>query len=561
LGASSLLRRLQRLIAEYGPGRARPKLRLLTALERLALPRAREVWRLHETLCFLRAYPDDVAVLARVERMLARFERRPDLRRHRRALADTGIAGTFIRYRFFAPTASWLVRLWGDRITIDWPGFRHQDRLEAFLSLLALYAETPGLDEIAFTAREWIERMKGQRETDAAFLIRRFDALPVGPFVRERLYDDLDPPLVLAPGPDTPARGREKYRRARLTFQTRPLSRARPSLEEEVRRPPVAIRPLSPRAGQELIDLARAAMVTRSRDLDVFSYADRNDVCLVDCGQGLQFAGFGAIPERRLLLEAVYGFLTLKNGVPIGYVLASALYGSAEVAYNVFDTYRGQEASLVYGRVLAMLGRLFGADSFTIVPFQLGHENDEALRSGAWWFYQKLGFRPRHGATLRLMRQELRRMGRDPAHRSPRTTLEKLSTENVYLAVGPIRRDVLGLLPLADVGLRITRYLARRFGSDREEAARVCAEEAAERLGVRSRASFSAGERLAWERWGPLLAVMPGLEAWRPAEKRALVEVVRAKGGRRESEFVARFDRHRRLRRAVRALAEGRERA
>jgi len=560
MGASSLLRGLQRLKAEYGPGRARPKLGLLTALERLALPRAREVFRLHETLCFLRAYPDDATVLARVERMLARFERRPDLRRHRRHLADTGIAGTSIHYRFFAPTASWLARRWGDRITIDWPRFRNQDRLEAFLPVLALYAETPGLDEIAFTAREWIERMKGRRETDASFLIRRFDALPGGPFLGEKLYDDLDPPLLLAPGPGTPARGREKYRRAPLAFQTRPLSRARPSLED-IRRPPLAVRPLSPRAGQELIDLARAAMVTRSRDLDVFSYADRNDVCLVDCGQGLQFAGFGAIAERRLLLEAVYGFLTLKNGVPIGYVLASALFGSAEVAYNVFDTYRGQEASLVYGRVLAMLGRLFGADSFTIVPFQLGHENEEALLSGAWWFYQKLGFRPRHRATLRLMRQELRRMKRDPAHRSPRATLERLSTENVYFTVGPTRRDVLGLLPLANVGLRITRYLARRFGSDREEAARVCAEEAAERLGLRSRASFSAGERLAWERWGPLLAVLPGLEGWRPADKRAAVEVVRAKGGRRESEFVARFDRHRRLRRAVRTLAEGPERA
>jgi hypothetical protein len=517
------------------------------------------VWRLHETLCFLRAYPDDAAVLARVERMLDRFERRPDLKRHHRKLTDTGIAGTSIHYRFFAPTASWLVRRWGDRVTIDWARFRNQDRLEAFLPLLALYAETPGLDEIAFTAREWIERMKGRRETDAAFLTRRFDALPGGPFVGEKLYDDLDPPLLLAPGPDTPARGREKYGRAPLAFQTRPLSRARPSLEEEVRHPPLAIRPLSPRAGQELIDLARAAMVTRSRDLDVFSYADRNDVCLVDCGQGLQFAGFGAIPERRLLLEAVYGFLTLKNGVPIGYVLASALFGSAEVAYNVFDTYRGQEASIVYGRVLATLGHLFRASSFTIVPFQLGHENEEALRSGAWWFYQKLGFRPRHRATLGLMREELRRIRRDPAHRSPRPTLEKLSRENLYLTVGPTRGDVLGLLPLANVGLRITRYLARRFGSDREEAARVCAEEAGQRLGVRSRAGFSPGERLAWERWGPLVVALRGLEGWRPAEKRALVEVVRAKGRRRESEFVARFDRHRRLRRAVRALAEGRE--
>jgi hypothetical protein len=43
---------------------------------------------------------------------------------------------------------------------------------------------------------------------------------------------------------------------------------------------------------------------------------------------------------------------------------------------------------------------------------------------------------------------------------------------------------------------------------------------------------------------------------WTAAERRELADVVRAKGGRRESEFVARFDRHARLRRAICALAQ-----
>jgi hypothetical protein len=41
---------------------------------------------------------------------------------------------------------------------------------------------------------------------------------------------------------------------------------------------------------------------------------------------------------------------------------------------------------------------LFDVDSFTINPYQLGDGNDEALASGAWWFYYKFGFaraRPR----------------------------------------------------------------------------------------------------------------------------------------------------------------------
>ena len=319
-------------------------------------------------------------------------------------------------------------------------------------------------------------------------------------------------------------------------------------------RPPRAVAPVSTREGARLIDLTRAAMVTRSRDLDVFSWADPRDVRLVDCGDGLVFACLGALPERRLVLEAVYGFLTLKNGVPIGYVLASALFGSSEVAYNVFETYRGAEAGPIYGRVMAMIHHLFGSTSFTIDPYQLGHGNDEAIESGAWWFYRKFGYVPRDPATVRLMRREQRRLAAQPGSRSPRSVLGRLARHELFYDLGRPRRDVLGALPLGGVGLVVTEFLARGWGAERERAARDCEREAARRLGVRSRTDFSRGERIAWNRWSPLVLVLPGLERWSAAERAALARVIRAKGGRR-SEFVRRFDGHPRLRRAIAALA------
>ncbi len=108
----SALRALERLRLAFGAEAASAKRAALAALERRTLGSAREVLRLHEALCFARAYPDDRALLARVERMLAAFARRRDLRRFRGALADSGIAGTTIRYPFFAPTARWLARRW-----------------------------------------------------------------------------------------------------------------------------------------------------------------------------------------------------------------------------------------------------------------------------------------------------------------------------------------------------------------------------------------------------------------------------------------------------------------
>jgi hypothetical protein len=552
---SSALAAAERLKALFGGEAAARKLALLERLERRSLSRASEVLRLHEVLCFLRAYPDDAAVLSQVERMLSAFDRRRDLRRHARRLIDTGIAGTEIRFRFFAPTARWLAQRWPRQLSIDWTEFENQRRLEPWLPLFAHPAETPALDEYDLGPRQWIARLKGRGETDAAFLIRRFAELAVGPEVHEAVYDDLDPPLRLVPGAGTPSRTRARWPRSRVTWQRSPLSRARPRVPEDVLEPPRSIRPVSRHDGQRLIDLARESMVTRSRDLDVFSYGDPRDVRLVDCGAGLQFACIGAIPERRLLLEAVYGYLTLKNGVPVGYVLSSALFGSAEIAYNVFETFRGAEAGPIYGRVMAMARHLFGSDTFTIVPYQLGEGNDEAIESGAWWFYQKVGFRPRDAAARRLMRRELGRMRRDPDHRSSPSVLRRLARANLFLDLGRRREDVLGELPLASVGLATMRDLAARFGSDRERARRICAREAAERLGVRSFTGWTRGERLAWERWAPLVLILPGVGTWSRVERGSLVEVVRAKGGLRESDFVRRFDAHQKLRRTIRVLA------
>jgi hypothetical protein len=556
LAPAAALRALERIAREYGAEIAAQKLARLERLERAQLARAADVLRLHEALCFLRAYPDDGAVLDQVERMLAAFERRTDLRRHAQALADSGIAGTAIHFRFFSPTAQWLARHWPDRLRVDWAEFENDGDLGDLLSLLAHPAEQPGLDEFEFEVRDWVARLKGPNETDATFLVRRFAALRMDEFAREAIYDKLDPPLVLDPGPGTPARTHARAPGRAPVFQTRPLARARPALRDEIARPPLSVRELSEGDGAALIDLARAAMVTRARDLDAFSWGDPRDARIVDCGAGLEFAMIGMIPERRLLLETVYGFLTLKNGVPIGYVLTGALFGSCEVAYNVFETYRGAEAAPVYGRVLAMSAQVFGADCFMVPPYQLGHDNDEAIDSGAWWFYQKLGFRPRDRRVLALMRAEERRFRTNARARSSPAALRKLSAEPVFLHVGAERDDVMGLLPLPNVGLCVTDFMAQRFGSDRERGERECVAEAQRLLATGPAGDWSDDERHAWDRWAPLVCILPGLEAWSAEEKLALADVVRAKGGRRESEFVLRFDRHTKLRSAIRELAK-----
>lgn len=556
------LRELERIRGAYGPGTAARKRSLVHALARSHLGAAPQVHRLHETLVFLCAFPDDALVRRDCEAVLGRFAARGDLRRFRSALADTGIAGTDIRYRFFWFTARWLAERWPAQLHVDWPEFINQGELQGLLRILLPASESAAFDEIQLAPRAWLDALRGSAETDATFLIRRFAALPADAFTTEHLYERLDPPLVLRGAtPQTaaaralPSRTTARAHGLPVVCRTRPFERTRPDLRRAIRVAPAGERAVPESKARAWIDLAREAMVTRSRDLDSFEHANPRDVRLVDCGGGLQFACIGLLPERRALLDAIYGYLTLQSGVPVGYVLASALFQSAYVAYNVFETFRGAEAAAAYARVLAMLRAQFGATSFAIDPYQLGHDNAEGRKSGAWWFYYKLGFRPQDVTVRGRARRELARLRADPGRRSSQATLQALSAAPLFLHTARERADIMGRLNLGRVSLHISAGLAARAGGHREAAVEQSLAEAGRLLEVRVPRPSDAARRLAWERWAPLALVLPGIQRWPASDRAALARVIDAKGGRRESDFVLAFDRHARLRHAIAALA------
>jgi hypothetical protein len=545
-----MLSTLERCKEQYGAGCAQVKLALLRRLARADLPSARAVFRLHELLCFLRAYPDDAQLLTQVERMLARFSQRADLRRHRAALIDTGIAGTAIRYRFFWSTLCWLARRWPQHLCMDRSEPEVEQKLAAALPLLVTWAEAAALKQLDPPGFAALDRLRARGESVAAFFARRIAAMPGDGFTREAFHDAIEPTYELEPGPDTPARTRARHAAAPMAYQHGPLRRARPDLREELGRPYRALRPASARVGEQLIELARGAMVTRSRDLDAFAYGNARDVRLVDDGGGLAFVLIGVVPERRQLIPATSGYLILRNGVPIGYGEAFVIGRAATMTFNIFESFRGGEAAYTFARTLAMVRQVFGAESFSLDQYQLGKGNDEAIASGAWWFYYKLGFRPLTADARRLLRTELARMRADRSHRSSAATLRALAESHLLFDFDRARTP--SLPPLAEVGWRIADAVAKLAGGERERVLEACSRETMRLTGVRSLRGYSAGERLAWQRWSPVVVfALPGVSRWSPAQRRALARVIRAKGGRDETEFLARYAAHPKLERAL----------
>jgi hypothetical protein len=548
----TVLKRIETIRAHYGPEAAAEKLGLLRTLARARLATAGELRRLHEVLLFLRAFPDDEAVLEASESLLAGFVRRADLRGLRSELEDTGLEGTAVNYSFSLPMSRWLAGKDPQGARIDWEVFEKKDDLDGMLHLLTARAEAPGVDDETLSVEEWLEGARSGSAADYATLVSRFDRLDAGETVREQLYNQLDVPVRWTAGAGVGSATSARWPVDRQHFQAGPLERTRPDLRRALKDSP-RIRRLDPRAGARLVDLARGGMSVRHRELEAFDYADPRDAWVAEAGRGLLITLVGMRPERRLLPEALYAGLYIKNGLPIGYWLASALFGSSEMAYNVFSTFRQGESSWMYGRTLATLHAFLGATDFTVMRYQFGHENEEAIESGAFWFYQKLGFRPRGPALLRLMRSEVKRLKSRKGYRTPPETLRRLAEENIFFGMGAERDDLIGLFPYESLGHQATRYLAS-LHADPAKAGRLAVEEAERRLGVRSRSSWPLQERRAFEAWAPLVAQLRGLERWPAAERRSLVRALRAKGGRSEAEFVRLSNGHARFRRALQRL-------
>ncbi len=539
---------LERLRTRFGGGAAELKVLRLRRLARAQLRTAAQLLRLHEVLCFLRAYPDDARVLLQARRMLAGFARRRDLARHGAALIDTGIAGTTIRYRFFWPTARWLAARWPQAIRLDRTDDDAATRLAQALPLLAPRAAAEWLQEAKLPAFEALDRLRGRRQaTDAVCLVDLIERFAGDAFTREAFADAIDATYLLAPVAGGPTRTHAHFRFGPFAFQSQALRRERPDLREELAHPPRAVRVLPRRRGAALIALARAAMVTRARDLMAFEYGSPEEVRLIDDGDGLAFALCGVVAERRQVLPAIFAGLMLKNGVPVGYVQLDVLGPHAAVSFNLFETFRGGEAALLFARVLAVARHVFGATRFSIEPYQLGHGNDEGIESGAWWFYHKLGFRPADARCRRLARAEIVRMRANRRHRSSAQTLRTLATRHLYFSEEAGVRPALPPL-VARLSGATSRLAAAGGGA---AGARACEARACRLTGLRSLAGFSRVERLAWQRWAPLMASLPQIARWPAAEKRELVALVRAKGAAGELGFLVRFAAHPRLRRAL----------
>ena len=200
----ALLTSLEAAKSRFGRGASSAQQGLLDQLARRQFRDAKSLIRFHETLLFLRAFPQSRMVAANIERLLdtfhERIEKLRDLGVDMSAFDDfdtSGIAGTTMQDALNFEAARWLARRIPRNVEIAWEDYEEERAMGStwprFIPLLSEDADV----EANIPWRSWLDAARG-RERDLAWLIGRFEQLPVSHRERAELYDSLRLAAALA---------------------------------------------------------------------------------------------------------------------------------------------------------------------------------------------------------------------------------------------------------------------------------------------------------------------------------------------------------------------------
>jgi hypothetical protein len=532
--------------------------RFLSAADRAAVGKdAESLIRLHDLLLFFRAFPPGVAVLRLADALLSKIETKVKAVLAAGADADdfapeevAGIAGTVVEAAFSYPMVCWLVEHHAKAIAIQWEDYERDPQRGLIWPRFFPLMEEDSLIEANVPYLDWLKAARG-RKNELAWLIEQFQRLPVSEKEKGSLYDSLEImvrwDMSGSPASRTLARKPVKQ----FYFHREPLiQRRQVSFADELAKPPLPVKALPLQQAEKTLDLVKEVLGVRYRELYGTSNADPAWVMQSNIGRGAEIFLCGLPVEKRLPLRAYLAGFTVKNGVPINYFECSSLFDWTEIGFNTFPAYRDGETAWVYAQTLRLLKQLHGTNAISVYPYQIGDENEEAISSGAFWFYRKLGFRSMHPELEKLAQAEEKKVKANSAYRTPARTLRRLSKANVVYELPQAERGAWDRFSIRNVGLAVQRRMARDFGGDAEAMRKAATTQLARELRLNP-LQLKAHERTAFADFAMVISLVPDFPRWSSEEKAALRAIIAAKAAKTEQSYQRLLIKHTRLRKAI----------
>lgn len=494
-------------------------------------PKALREW--HDLLLFLLAHPHDAAEhqaasgeLRRVADLATeRMQRNEHLRY---ALINSGLEGAPLQSTYTLRLTRWMLVRWGSAVEL----FSVQAPLDEFRELVRLLvtpAEWETLDQPFTDVYELLNTIHGPSLSNQLLrLVEAVAALRCDERTRELLWSRMRI-FVKVEGAAGCAMTFARGPMGDVFFHASGLQRG-VDLRATVDAPLASPLRLSATDQQHLIDTARTLLASLHRETDPVTHAGA--VELFDMGRGLRIALFHLDAEHRLPFDSYVGFMAFKNGVPLAYGGAWIFPGKSKVGINVFPAMRGGESALFFAQLLRLYRQRFAVDRFEAENYQLGHNNPDGLKSGAYWFYYPLGFRQMDRKDQLIAAREFKKLDARKGYLVPLKVLKPLVEHGLELVITESARAVTDTAALT---MAVQRHVVEHHDADRQRAMRKVLERLGEVLPLGDLAKWSPDERSGLYLWALPLDLVPDLDKWSARDRQRLVATIKAKGARTET--------------------------
>jgi hypothetical protein len=241
-----------------------------------------------------------------------------------------------------------------------------------------------------------------------------------------------------------------------------------------------------------IVAIIRKSLLLTMRETDTATFMDETTLKLFHLERGVSIAIYGMIPERQLPYQSYIGYTAFKNGYPVAYG-GSWIFGyTAMFGLNILDTFRGGESGYIMCQLLRTYIDNFNLNYIEIESYQFGKDNPDGIKSGAFWFYYRFGFRPIDKKLYTLAKNEHLKIKQNKNYRSSEKTLIELAESNLVLSFNNEK-----VFKKEDVLSKVLNMIAKDFQGNHQLALKAAAYEFKQKVNVEG--NLSAAELKTFE--------------------------------------------------------------
>lgn len=546
---------------DYSASGTEEKIRLLQALSTYPLTSVSFIKKYHDILLFLTSQPDNNTVYQLTQAGLEKIKTAVQLIFQQYApakqlsLNGTGISGTETVCSFSYDMARWLCDRFGTRVSL------HSCGADAGMVSSILGIFLPGMEyqEITQTAcglQQRIQKLTGKKNKAASlkWLLDTMHDNITTVAVRNLLYEQLQVFVHWKPADPFYSHSFLRSQNQKIFYRqtnTAAIKNYREFILKKIKVPLT----LSSAEQYSLVDVARTSLALFCRETDPVTFADSKTVKYFDMGNGICIALYTMQPSKRFTIESYIGYMAFKNRVPVAYG-GGWLFGKrCKIGINIYPAFRGGDSALLFTSVIRLYHHYLGAERFVVKPYQFGKNNADGLRSGAFWFYYKLGFLPVDEMLRKLAAEEYSKKLSAGKYRTGLAVLKQFTHAEIELVLDS------KALPDFDAGLvskYITAYMIKKFAGNRERGLYFCARQLkkiAGEVGSKKPGKLQLNvlnKQAAW--FAVLFAGNEKAIGWTGAEKQQLISLFLSKEAIDEIEYIKKLQAHKKLWQVLNAL-------